>query len=224
MDITNRQVISDVIGELNSLNIDERLSNRFILSRLKDRARVFIKQDLDSRRLFKITSIWKSIKCFEMCETDLLECGCNIPHCKFVMKSKKKLPRAFDSNYGTLIKVFTIGGGKEYVQTTISKYIDIKSREFINPNTRYFWIDDGYLYIPDSKVVEVMVMGLFENPEEVDILNEVDGAECAKPLDALFPCPGHLLDAVKKDTVTLLAKIYKAIPEDEKPNMNSNDK
>ncbi len=224
MDSTNRQVVSDVIGSLHSVNIDDRISNRFVLSRVKDKVRILIKQDLDSRRLFKITDIWKTIKCFHMKPVDFIECGFDIPHCECVMKSVHKLPKSFDSSYGTLVKVFTINGNKEYNQIKLGDFKDIKSREYSNKSVRYFWIDDGYVYIPDSQVEEVLVVILAEYPEEVDKLNDLPESECAKPLDSLFPCPGHLLDIAKTQTITELAQIYKRIPEDAKPDNNSNSK
>lgn len=224
MEQTFRQLVSDIITELKSVNIDDRMSNRFVLSRLLDKTKTIIKQDMDSRRLFKITSIWKTISCLDMCETEFSECACDIPNCEVVVKSKNKIPKVFDSNYGSLIKVFNVNGTKEYVQTTLQSYIDIRRREFQNPNVKYFWISDNHIYIPDSRVEQVMVQGLFENPKEVDVLNGIENAECSKPLDYLFPCPGHLLDAVKTATFGELIKGYKQIIEDEKPNENSNDK
>lgn len=221
---TNRQVVSDVITSLRSINIDDRISNRFVLSRLKDKVRLLIKQDLDSRRLFKITGIWKTIKCFPMISIDFMECGLDIPHCNFVMKSVKKLPKSFDSSYGTLVKVFTINGDKEYTQIKIGDYKDILNREYINKNIKYFWIDDGYIYIPESQVEEVMVVILTENPQEVDILNNIKGSECLKPLDSVFPCPTHLLDVAKTQTILELAKVYKGLVEDNRPDQNSNNK
>lgn len=224
MEQTNRQIISDVITELRSMNIDDRISNRFVLSRLRDKTKAYIKQDLDSRRLFKITSLWRTINCLDMCPLPFMECACDIPKCNFVSKSVKKLPKLFDSNYGTLIKVFTVTGAKEYKQTTLSEYKNIKNREYTDA-TKYFWIDgDGYLYIPDSEVKAVLVQGLFETPHDVNILNEIKGAECAKILDDMFICPGHLFDLIKKDTILELAKIYKGLVSDEKPNQNVNDK
>ena len=221
MDVTNKQLASDMATELKALNIDERMSFRFILSRLKDKTRLFIKQDADSRRLLKITNIWKTIKCLDMCDIDAIECACDIPNCKVIKKSKIKIPRVFDSNYGSLIKVLTIDGGKEYLPTTLSSYIDIKNREIQNPNIKYFWMEDGYIFIPDSMVEQVRVVGLFENPEEVDVIND-PSLKCSKPLDALFPCPGHLLEIIKKDTIGELVRLFKNVPDDESPNQNSN--
>lgn len=224
MELTNRQISSDIATEIRALNIDDRVSSRWILSVLKDKTRSMLKQDLESRRLFKISSIWQTIDCVELCEVPYSECACDIPNCKVVMKSKIKIPRAFESNYGTMVKVVNIGGTSEFIQTSLTKYIDIKARNIDNPKAKYFWIDNGYIFIPDSMVETVMVRGLFENPEEVDKLNDPIGSECLKPLDALFPCPSHLVDAVKKETVLEFAKIFKGLQEDQTPNQNSNIK
>jgi len=137
------------------------------------------------------------------------------------MKSTKRIPQSFDSNYGSIVKVFTIDGSKEYKQVSFSEYKDIKNREIIDPSVKYFWIDDQYVYIPDSEVEAVSIQGLFERPEEVDKLNEEKGADCAKPLDQYFPCPEHLLDPVKKDTIIEFARTYKAIVEDTNPNQSN---
>lgn len=224
MPITNRQVISDVTDELKRNNIDQRVSRRFILSRLRDRVKKYIKQDIDPRRLFKITEIWRTVKSLEMSATNLAEIEFNIPNCSCIMKSKKRLPDAFTSNYGTLINVFTINGGKQYNQTKLTDYIDIKGREYANKNIKYFWLEDGYLYIPDSEVEAVRVSGLFQKPEEVDKLNEEKGSECASPLDSFFVCPEHLIDLVKTETTVQLIKELSGVVEDQRPDGNENSK
>lgn len=220
---TNRQIISDVISELRVLSVDEMLSKRFVLSKLKDKTKTAVKQDVDTRRLLKISSVWRDIKCFELCEIPFSECACDIPNCTNVMKSKKPLPKAFDSNYGTLIKVFTINGAKEYHQTKLNNYISIKSRPF--QRKQYFWLDaDNYLYIPDSSVESVLVYGLFHESLEVDKLNDKKGSDCAKILDSEFVCPEHLVDIVKTQVIKELFEGFRSVVVDEKPDLNSNSK
>lgn len=218
---TCRQFSSDIVGSLRSLGIDDRIPTRLVLAIGRDYTRTFIKQDADSRRLFQITDIWKSIPCFQMCEEDAVKCGC-LPDCQYVMKSTKQLPAVFDSSYGDVIKIFTIDGSKEYTLIKSFEYKDIKNREYQNSGQRYCWILDRYLYIPDSKVKEVMVVGLFMFPNEVTKL--VEGSECLYPLDEYFPCPGYLLSVVKDQTIKKLAEIYKRLIPDAKPDGNPNSK
>lgn len=222
MDST-RKVISDVLGSLNISSLDDRISYRRVLSILNDKLRKFIKQDSDSRKLFKLSEGWKRIPCLTLKEIDMIECGFDIPHCKTLMKSVKKIPEVFQTTYGNMLKVMTLDGTKEFVQTTFPAYKDIANREYKNPNTIYFILLEGNIYIPDREIEEVSLYGLFKNPFEVTKLIDPD-AKCLKPLDEKFPCPDYLLDAVKSDTGVELMKKYESRPPDQKADLNVYDK
>lgn len=218
---TYREIISDVTGSLRSLNIDDRISRRLILSILEDKAKNLIKQDADSRRLLKTTDMWLSIDCIDLCPIPPTSCG-DIGECKVLMRSKKQLPEVYETNYGDLIKIMTIEYGKEYTQIRLFDYKDIRNREYKDPGKRYFWILDHYLYIPDSEVRTVFGIGLFRNPYEVDKFKGIE--DCKAFLDYVFPCPDYLLDVVKSETKKELAEIYKRIVPDEKPDLDVNIK
>jgi hypothetical protein len=218
---TCRKIVSDVVSSLRAENVDDRIPTRLVLSTLKDKVRMFIKQDADSRRLFRISEIWGRLKCIDMKEIDFRECGFDIPQCNLMMRSCHKLPEVFQTAYGNILKIFTIDGRKALVSTTLDFYKDILLREFTDPNVKYFFLLDGYLYLPDCEVDAVMGYGLFKNPEEVAKFN---GETCVFPLDLPFPCPDYLLDPVKKDTKVDLLKIFKPIVVDEKANLDTNEK
>lgn len=220
--ISNRKIISDIIGSMKALNIDDRISRRLILSILTDKAQLFIKQDGDARRLFTVTDIWKAILCLDMCAANEGACA-EIPQCSSLRVSKEAIPEVFESSYGDIIKVMTIDRNKEYTQTRIFDYKDIKNREYQDPDKRYFWILDRHIYIPDSEVEKVFVIGLFKKPYEVDKIIDPT-LECVFPLDYPFPCPDYLLDPVKTETKKELASIYKRLIEDTKPDLNPNQK
>lgn len=218
---TCRKVISDVVAGLHATNLDDRIPVRLTLSLLKDKVKKFIKQDADTRRLFKLTSAWKRIPCVPMKEINFVECPVDVP-CKAMMRSCFKIPETFESSYGYMLKVFNIVGEKEFIQTSLSGYKNIVSREWVDPNIVYFILMEGYIYVPDSMVDELTVYGLFKNPHEATKL--IKGDSCLKPLDEEFPCPDYLLDPVKQDTKVELIKMYKGIPVDEKPNDSVNSK
>lgn len=221
--ISNRQIVSDIVGSLASLNIDDRFSRRFILSILVDKTELFIKQDGDQRRLFLVTDIWKSIPCLDMCDASTEVCA-GVPGncCNSLRVSKVEIPEVFESSYGDIIKVMTVDHSKEYTQTKIFNYKDLKNREYQDPNKRYFWILDRHIYIPDSDVKQVFVIGLFKKPYEVDKI--LDPSLCVFPLDYNFPCPDYLLDVVKTATKQELASIYKKIIQDSRPDQDPNKK
>jgi hypothetical protein len=220
---TTRKVISDVIGTLKATSEDSRISYRLVLSILTDKVKKFIKQDADVRRLFQVSEGWKRIPCLQMKEVNMQECGFDIPQCTFMMRSVEAVPEAFQSTYGNIIKVFTIDTVKEFKQTTLFSYKDIRRREYFDKKIKYFFILEDHIYVPDSQVEEIMVLGLFKHPFEVSKIVDPDN-KCLKPLDEPFPCPDYLLDPVKSDAKIELAKIYEALVKDEKANLNTNEK
>ena len=111
---------------------------------------------------------------------------------------------------------------KEYKQIKLFDYKDIKNREYSNPNQRYFWVIDQHIYIPDSEVKEVMVVGLFENPHEVTKL--VEGSECLFALDEFYPSPEYLISVAQDQVIKQLAEIYKRTVPDTLPDGNVNKK
>ena len=221
MDNTCRNLVSTVIGMLRAQNVDDHISSRLVLSTLKNKAKLFIKQDTDSRRLLTISEIWKKLPCIPLQEVAYTDCAFDIP-CNKIMKSCFAIPEVFQTSYGSMLKVFTINGERELKQTTLSGYKEIKRREHIDPNVVYYLLIEGFIYVPDSDIDELMGFGLFKNPHEVTRI--VEDATCLKPLDEAFPCPDYLLDAVIKDTQVDLLKMFKPIVVDEKPNLNNNEK
>lgn len=212
---TYRSISSDIQSELRANNIDDRYSFRFLTSKIKDKVKNFVKQDADNRRFYKLPELWKPFPPIEMKVVDNTEYALDVPECKTLMKSKKELPKTFSSNYGELIRIFTINGETQYHLTTKIAYRDIMNREFRDKRIKYAWIEGGFLYIPDSEVQVVKAMGFNESTLSPD--------GCSKPLDEELSVPPYLLDIVKKDIINeLLGK--KNIHVDEKPNLNSNEK
>lgn len=217
-----RKVVSDITSSLRADNIDDRIPTRLVLSTAKDKTSTMIKQDADSRRIFLISEQWKKIDCLPLKEVNFQECGFDVPQCSIMMRSFQRVPEAFQSSYGNMIKLFTLNGLKSFTQTTLHQYKEIKRRQHVDQSVRYFMLIDGYIFIPDSQVEEVIVYGMFKNPHEADVLN--GKSNCVPALDQPFPCPDYLVDIVKKETKIELLKIFKGVIVDERPDENSNKK
>lgn len=215
--MTYRQLCSDITGELRSNNIDERIPNRLIVSRFRDKVKNFVKQDADNRRIFKMLEMWTTFPCFELKEVPAIECSIGVKYLTTIMKSKEKLPKVFSTNYGNLVRVFTINGEKEYKLITAAEYTDICNREFRDRRIKYAWIENRYLFIPDSSTEKVKLIALAD-------LDEEEGGDCAKPLDSIISIPDYLIDIAKKDLVNEFLRSPRSVVVDEKPNQNSNVK
>lgn len=226
--VTNRQIISDIISDLRAVNLDDKVSKRYILNKLRGFAALFIKRDTEARKLLNVSDIWLDVPCVELCEAPLIEC-CNIdiPNCKFVMKSKKKVSETYETSYKELLEVHNPTYAKEFRQITPKEYKNITAREFQDKRIKYFWISNGYIVIPDSRVEVVTLRGVFVNPAEAKKMSaclEQEGDECVTLLDQPFNCPDYLVAVVKQETLKDLFNFYKRTVTDENPNLNNNVK
>lgn len=225
----NREIISELVNQLKALNYDDRISKRFLLSKLRDKASFYIKRENELLKLFNYTDIWTTVSCIEMNPANMVDCCCvNIPKCSKFMKSKYPLPDIYAYKGGPLIKsLLSIDGFYEYKLTTPLQYKDILNREFQNQNIKYYWIENNYIVIPDSEVRMVSITAYFKDRIEANKLNSCDddpSKACMSPLDDEFLCPSHILDMVKKDTIGELYQTYVRKVEDELEDDNTNTK
>lgn len=223
--LTNRQIISDIMGDLRAVNLDDRVSKRYILNKLRDYAALYIKRDAEARRILGLSDLWIEVPCVQLCEAPIVDCcEVDIPGCKTVMRSIKKMPEAYETMYKELIQVFNVQFAKEFRQITPQEYKNIIVREFQDKRIKYFWLSNGYLIVPDSMVTSVTVRGVFLNQDEAKKLNSCDPEEnkCPSALDQPFVCPDYLLAIVKQETLKDLFNFYKRNVVDESPNLNTN--
>lgn len=227
MKVKVREIISEVRNDLKLLGLDDWVPAKYIYFKLLSFASVFIKRDGDSRKLFKYSELWTTIKCLEMVEDDLINCcNVNIPNCTKVMRSKEKLPALYTTRAGYLINVMSVDYMTSYTMTSAEQYKYTQSREFIDPRKRYCWIENEYLIIPDSNVEIVTAKGIFVNKQEalkLDNCYKANGA-CSRLLDEDFPAPPYLIKDIREATANDILGKNRQIPKDEQQNLNSNEK
>lgn len=224
----NREIISEVRNSLRAASLDDWIPGKFIYFKLKGLAALFIKREADEKRLFRYTELWATIKCLEMVEDDLVNCcDITIPNCTKVMRSKEKLPEIYSTRYGYLLNVTSVDYDKDYIPVTPQQYKYTKSREFNDTRKRYYWLENGYLIIPDSMVSVVTVKAMFTNKAEALKLNMCDNAEttdCPNFMDQEFVAPEHLLQDIKNAAVLDILGTNRRMQQDELSNLNSNEK
>lgn len=210
--MTKREIISLVRNELNTITLDDRISNRYIYSKIISYADIIIKRESDTRRLFNSTNIFLVDEFFKLKESKLINCTTvYIPNCTTVMKSVNKLPTFYSSIYGNLLIISTLDESNRFEQTTPENYKNISNREF-KPKTGYYWISDGYLIIPNSEVEAVKLRWV--DKKEV---NQVTS------LDEKIGMPEWLISDVIRMVVVDIRNM-RSITKDENPDMNLNSK
>lgn len=217
---TYRQVASDIIDNCRSNNLDDRLSYRFVISSFNSEISYFLRLEAKSREFLKLQNLWKSIKCIELISANANDCHV-IDNCKTLLRSKYKIPEAFGTSYGLLIKIFTIAGDKIQLIADSGDYNSYASRRW-KQVSEVAYIEDGYLYLVNSTLENVKILLVPINPYDVEKANGTDN--CKFALDFDIPYPEYLITLAKRQVTQSIAGITKRVVEDEKGDDNTNQK
>jgi hypothetical protein len=212
---TNLEVVSRVQSALNAISKDNRIPRRYILQVLRDSATMLISQKLGDRSLYKDTNPYTTISCFEMEEFDVVKCDIvEFKRCKSLMRSKNKLPKLIDSKYGHSIKeVTSIDDEFEFEPITLAQYRRNKDRK--NYGEKYFYVKDGYLYLPDTDVTRVNLYLITLHNEDIKSCEKNN--ECKSLWEYEFNAPDKLLDVIINQTTQIIG-IRKNIIRDDNAN------
>lgn len=219
---TLRQVVSDLASTLKSVNLDDRISFRYLANVFRDKFSTFLRVEGRSRDVFKQAGIWQPLDCIELEDVSVTACG-DIGDCQTLKRSVKKLPESYTTNYGVLLKILTINGLQEFKQIMQSfDYQDYVNREY-GPTKEVFWLQDNYIYIPNTTVEAVRGVIIPKDPIAVDKANGRCNA-CASPLEAQLNYPDYLITLAKQEVLRDLGGVYVPKVEDERGDDNTNRK
>lgn len=224
--ITVRKAISEVVNDLRALQVDDHISQRFVLGKLIGFNANFIKKEADMRRLYKSNDIWFTVPCVQMKPAKVTDC-CNIdiPFCDSFMKSVKPLPRTYTGNQGNIIReLSSINNTVLFEQVTPRQFQSIAQRQYRSKKKKYYWIENDYIVIPESDVEVVKITaGFIDVYEAKKISSCTQPSPCEGPLDQPFLCSEYLWELVRSETVKDLFNFYKRNQPDFYPDGSPNN-
>ena len=98
--MTIRQLISKIRNEMNSISLDDRISNRYIWSKVIDGVNVLFRRSSDDRKIFSVTELYSFDDCFELTPQKKELCtNIILPNCNVFMQSKKNVPEILSTIY-----------------------------------------------------------------------------------------------------------------------------
>lgn len=222
--MTNGELVSRVVNDIRALNKDEHVSRRYILYIARNKARHYLSQKLRDRSLFREDNLYRTIRCFGLSKEDVVRCDIvEFKRCKNLMRSRNKLPELIHSRYGnTVLSVTTVDGETSFLPITLSNYRLKNKRRFSKfGNQNYYYINDRYLYLPDSTVEVVDVTLLTLNEEDVEELSDCTTCnECKPTWDREFICSDKMIEIVIQETLQEVLSTFKQIIPDENPNLS----
>jgi hypothetical protein len=219
--LTYRQIVSDIVDDVKAINLDDRLSYRFIKSKFSSELSYFLRLEAKSREFAKLQNLWKPINCVRLQEVDPQICAF-ADVCATLSRSVDKIPEAFGTNYGLLLKVLTADGKQTIpLVANSSEYKDFVTRRWGGDKIACY-LEDGYLFIPNTLVDSVKILLVPVDPFKVDKANGAVG--CKFALDREVPYPEYLVTLAKRQVLQELLGGTKRVVEDEKGNDNTNIK
>lgn len=157
--------ISRMRNVLKAVREDTFMTDRFLYSLIMKYAKTLMQRDLQKVNLFKNSGLFKEDPCVELIDIDRVSACCvNIKTGCTFKRSKEKLPAITNLNNGPVIRaVTTLDYSIQIHKTEPSVYANMTNLSSFKYNKRnYYWIVDGYLYIPDVEWEAVRVQALFE--------------------------------------------------------------
>ena len=223
--MTNLEFTSRVRNQLNSLNKDDYISNRFILFTGQSIAKSYLAKKLKDRKLYRNSSLYTTIPCFEMKSVNSFECDVvEFKNCNKLMKSVNKLPELLHTSYGSSLKtVSPIDNSVFFDKSTLAAFKRNSQREIVGKEPIYFYELDGYLYLTGTSIE---IVNLYVLTQDLYDANELCGCSennCQSAWDYPFVINDDLIENVIRETVQQVM-VNVQIVEDEKPNLDSNIK
>lgn len=228
---TIAEFISNVNISLNALPVDSKIPNKYVFNMGRNVVADFLKKESESRRITTASEGWSEIDCVEMIEVPVMECGgVDVYLCEKMMRSKYQLPDTFTGYNGNIIKhVASVNFGQIYEPLRgIRIWNDVQKREVKKKNQKYYVFINQHLYIPipkgeQSAPEQIRIEAYFKNKWEVagyKSLGCKKCEECISVLNSDFVCPEFLLNAVTKETITIIMNKYK-IQQDNRVDNNT---
>lgn len=236
MQSTNREVISEfrVILKKSNKDAEALLSDRFILSKLKNIALLFVKQRTDRTALWNNPSLYQIINCIPMVQVPIGEC-CNYQSDCSIMRSKWRLPKIAQGSDSKLLiqglwSIDTIS--RRFMEGDPNRYANSLLLDNPSPIVMY-WILDKYLYLGNNSIEKIKLSASFEEDIPNEFIsypsycytdNQIIGCCTASsqttdiqnltlccppnPYDLAFPCPGYLIPDILRALEKEFVEVY----------------
>lgn len=224
--VTNGEFVSRVVNDLNALTKDVHISRRWLLSIGQTKAESYVAQKWEDGSLIEDLALQTCVSCVRMIPVDKIECcDATFKLCRVLMRSEHRLPGLIYFSLGPIISsVSNVDGTRYYKYQRLEAYKNEQKRKYADKGQKRYYIQDGYLYIPDDYIELVNVC--YFTMDRRDALNLsacTPPKTCVSRWDDDFIYPVKLIEYIVSETLKeAVTKIQ--IPNDDNPDMDANQK
>lgn len=225
--LTNGEFVGRVVNDLNALTKDAHISKRWILSIGQTKSESYVIQQWENGGLWDDLALLTCVNCIRMIEVDKIEC-CDAAFalCHTLMRSEERLPGLVFASRGPIIRSVTnVDGARFYHYERLEAYRNRQKRKYASKSSiKHFYVHDGYIYIPDDHI-ELINVCFFTMKRRLALAlsacKPVEG--CYSEWDEEFIYPMKMIEYIVSETMKECATKI-SIPEDENPDLDSNQK
>jgi hypothetical protein len=217
------EIISRVRNDNKLVGADVRLSDRAIFNKIKTKRDYFIKMEDDKKKLLNHIQIFTPLHEVELMDVPSVEAlGFDIG--RMVKRSKNKIPKIVMAGYGPIIRrVSSLDGSELIHQTTENSYSrKVKLDTHKYDNTLYFFMKNGYMYLPNVVWPSISMEAYFEDELEIEGLNNCETDICYAMQDREFLVPAYLNEVIAEKTAEEIARYYLRVPDKVEVDKNPN--
>jgi hypothetical protein len=130
---------------------------------------------------------------------DKVAACCEVQSGVKIKRSKEKLPSILEGSNGPLLRtVASIDGSVEVFRTTPQLYTSLqKTSGFKYNKKKYYWLLDGYLFIPNVEWDSAQIDGIFEG----SISGLTCDDECQSVQSQYLNIPGDLFAQIEQQVI-----------------------
>ncbi len=200
MATTIGETTSRVRNVLKAVKEDAFITDRFLYSLIQKYSKLLIRRKEVADKLKLFHNLFEVLPCVELIEVDKIEACCIgiKTGCTF-RRTKDKLPAFFENESGPVIRDITsIDGSIGVEQTYPMVYTNMTNTSTWKYNkTKYYWYQDGYIYIPDVEWEAIRIEAMFD--EDVSAFNcSVDSTDCVLQQDRETNIPDFLFAEIEQ--------------------------
>lgn len=218
------QLVSRVRSAFKLIDADNIITNRVIADELRAAALTLIKQQTDKRRLLSSDNVFTPINCLQMEQVPLSSCCSFTDPCQ-ISRSVLKLPKVGENIYGPMAEVYSIKGNVKFDYADVDRFANILKMYPNKKGLRYWWIQDGYVYISDPLIETIKFRAFFEESVTTKDYECNCIPSCPdNPMLLDFKCPGYLEKSVVDMARMMIEKDYKRSSDDKIVDNNDQSK
>lgn len=191
---TRGEAISRIRNVLKAVKEDPFMTDRFIFSVIMKYSKMLIRRQEREGKIIGYTGLFQFLPCVELIEMDRIpECCTGIKTGCTIRRSKDPLPAIIEGSRGSIIRTVAsldLSTRLERTQPGIYANLTHLTNFKYNP-TRYFWLLDNYLYVPDLDWEGVYIEAIFDDDIAPYSCTQ-DYDQCVRAQDMNLNIPDYL--------------------------------